>query len=199
MGMAIRGWLLAMLACAGWSLPAHAAAPAAPTNCVAAGMSYYSGNTLFYLSWNDNSTDETLWVIQISVNNGAFQNLGTYPSGTTAATGPVGISLSDPVANTAYRFMVFASNGSQSSAAATSASATAGVFTLTASAVQCQAVIALSWPNVPNESGYQILMRCKERLLIHSRLWCPRMSLPIRSTSTPASLTRHIFLSFNLI
>jgi cyclophilin family peptidyl-prolyl cis-trans isomerase len=52
--------------------------------------------------------------------------------------------------------MVAASNGSQSSAAATSASATAGVFTLTASAVQCQAVIALSWPNVPNESGYQI-------------------------------------------
>jgi len=154
--MAIRGWLLAMLAFAGWSLPAHAAAPAAPTNCVAAGIGYIAGGASIRINWTDSSTNETQWIVQISINNGVFQDLSTVASGTTPTTGTT-LSVSWPygVANTAYRFRVWAFNGSELSVS-NETSVTPTVFTLTASAVQCQPVIALSWPTVPNVSGYRI-------------------------------------------
>lgn len=154
-------WVL--LAISGLSLSARAAAPAAPTNCVAAGMSYYVGSTplstaQFFIGWNDNSTNETHWKIEVSINNGVFQNLGNTPSSTTTTTGPSGISI-NAQASTSYRFKVSAFDGAQYSAAATSVAAIAGLFTLTASPVPCTASVDLTWPDAPNETGYRILAK----------------------------------------
>jgi len=152
-------WLLSLLAFSGMSLTARAAAPTAPSSCIAAGIGNASGGAAIRISWNDNSTTETQWIIQYSVNGGAYSSLGTVASSTTATTGPVSVSWSGAVSNTTYAFKIFASNGTASSVAATSTSITTSVFTLTAGAVPGQTAVNLSWPNITNETGYQILYK----------------------------------------
>jgi cyclophilin family peptidyl-prolyl cis-trans isomerase len=157
-GKILSSSLLAVLTLAAATLPALAQAPTAPTGLVAAGMTDYSlGTGVIQLSWNDNSTNETAWAIQYSQNGGAFVNLPNSASTTTATTGTTGISLSGAAVGANYSFKVAAFNGSTSSYSNTSATTTV-VFTVAATAVPGQAKINLSWPNIVNESGYQILI-----------------------------------------
>lgn len=145
----LRIGLLSLLAVAASGPLADAAAPLAPSNCVAAAVS-----TDIYVSWNDKSSDETQWVIQYSMDNGEFNNF-LVTSTTTAATGPFSVSLNGP-SNTFYRFRIVAFNGTAYSLPSNESSFTSGAFALTVAAVPCQHLINLSWPNIQNESGYQI-------------------------------------------
>ena len=154
-----------VLALCAMALPVLAV-PAAPSNCLVTSISY-PGNTYYpgvytplYLSWQDNSTDETQWYVYMNVNGGTFNQLGgAITSSSTATTGStVSLSLSGGVAGTTYGFKICAYSSSTGfSAASNEADVTVGVFTLTATPVQNSTSVLLSWPNVPNESGYQIL------------------------------------------
>lgn len=154
-GKTLFSALLAILALAAATLPGFAA-PNAPTGLVAAGMTDYTGTGRIRLSWNDNSTDETHWNIQYSEDAGPYTSLGNVASATTATTGTTGISLNANPSKT-YAFRVAAFNGSNSSNSNTSTTNTV-LFNLSATAVPGQATINLSWPNITNESGYQILI-----------------------------------------
>ncbi|MCX6866407.1 MAG: peptidylprolyl isomerase [Verrucomicrobia bacterium] len=153
----LRCGLLALLACAGMAVPAHAAVPVAPTNCVAAGIGFSAGGASIRLSWTDNSADETHWIIDYNINNGAFARLGSIPSDSTSSTGnTVSFAWTGGLKNTTYRFKIAAYNGAQFSTFSNEAPVTTGVFTLTASAVPCQEAITLSWPTVSNVDGYAV-------------------------------------------
>ena len=147
-----------LVAFAGGALLVHAA-PVAPTNCAATGIGNASGGAALYISWNDNSTNETQWRIEVSVNGGTFEVIGIVSSNTINTTGATSVTWSGGISNTAYSFKVFAFDGVTNSAAATSTSITTTVFTLTATAVPGQTTINLSWPNIENESGYRILYK----------------------------------------
>lgn len=152
-GKTLSSALLALLILA---ISTQVGRAAAPSNLVAAGMGYASGSASINLSWKDNSTNETAWKIQYSINGGSFVSLMDVTSETTATTGTTGISLNASAGNT-YAFKVAAFSGSYTSYSNTSTTDTA-VFTVTATAVPGQATINLSWPNITNESGYQILI-----------------------------------------
>ena len=156
----LRCGLLALLAFAGMSAPARAAVPAAPTNCVAAGIGFSAGGASIRLSWTDNSADETEWRFYYSTDNWTSSvYAGSIPTGTQASSGnTVSVAWNAGLKNTTYLFKVYAYNGSGLSNASNEAAVTTGVFTLTASPVQCQVVLNLSWPNVPNVAGYEIWM-----------------------------------------
>ena len=142
-------------------MAARAAVPAAPSNCAATGIAYYGGyGTPIYISWQDNSTDEAQWYVYMSVNGGAYAQLGSaITSDSTAATGnTVTVTWIYGSPNTTYSFKVCAySSTTGFSSASNEATVTPGIFTLTATPIQNQTSVLLSWPNVPNESGYQIL------------------------------------------
>lgn len=55
-----------------------------------------------------------------------------------------------------YSFRISAFDGVAASAATTSSAITTTVFTLTASSVPGQTAVNLSWPNIQNESGYDV-------------------------------------------
>ena len=151
--------LLVLLAFCAMTLSARAAVPVAPSNCVATGITYYGGyGTPIHISWQDNSTDETQWFIYVSVNGRAYAQLGSaVTSSTTPTTGNTVMLAVSGSANTTYRFKVCAFSSSTGfSAASNEATVTPGIFTLTATPLQNQTSVLLSWPNVPNESGYQI-------------------------------------------
>ena len=140
------------------SAAAHAVAPAAPSNCVAAAISASGSTAVIDISWYDNSTTETEWIIQVSANNGPYSPL-PVGSGTTVTTGSTGISLNGAV-NTVYRFKILASNGSEVSA--TSNEATVGTFdfngpiNLSVTAVDPFNVM-MSWDDgSTSESGFTI-------------------------------------------
>lgn len=120
----LRIGLLVLLASAIASPLAHAVAPAAPSNCVATAV---NASATIDISWNDNSTNETQWKIQYSVNGAAFIDLGAISSSSTATTGNVGVSLTGAL-NTTYSFKILAFNGSEYSAA--SNVATVGTYDL---------------------------------------------------------------------
>lgn len=145
----LLGWFFGMSLIAG-------AAPVAPTNCFAVGVGNASGGASIFIGWNDNSTDETLWAIEYSVNGGAFIFLGNSSSGTTASVGATGIPLTGANSNTTYSFRISAGDGTTVSAAATSAPIITSVFTLTAAAVPGQTVVNLNWPDIQNEAGYNV-------------------------------------------
>ena len=153
-------WVMVM------TMAARAAVPVAPTNCVATsivypGNSYYPGSYgPIYLSWQDNSTTETHWVVYLSVNGGAYSQLGSaIATATGAGTGStVSVTFSGAAAGTTYAFQICAySTATGFSAPSNIATVTPGTFTLTATPVPNQSSVLLSWPNVPNESGYRIL------------------------------------------
>ena len=68
------------------------------------------------INWNDNSTDETYWTIQVSINNGAFADLGTVGSSTTAITGPTGVTWNSAPINSTCRFKILARTATEVSA-----------------------------------------------------------------------------------
>jgi cyclophilin family peptidyl-prolyl cis-trans isomerase len=112
----------------GISAAALAVAPATPSNCVATAVSAAGGAATINISWNDNSTNESSWKIQYSINNGAYGDLATIATTTGTGTGPYGVTWSAAALNTVYRFKILASNGSEYSAA--SNVATVGTFDL---------------------------------------------------------------------
>ena len=124
----IRCSLLASLALTGLSPLAHAVAPVAPSNCVAVAVSATLGIATVGLTWNDNSTNETVWKIQVSANNGAYADLGAVGSSTTATTGNIGVTWPGAALNTTYRFKIIASNGTEVSSV--SNVATVGTYDL---------------------------------------------------------------------
>lgn len=95
-----------------------AAPPSTPSACEAITSLNTGGTTAtISISWLDNSTNETQWQIQVSVNNGPYSVLGTVASSTTAAAGvDAGITWGAAAINTTYRFLVLASNGTEVSA-----------------------------------------------------------------------------------
>jgi cyclophilin family peptidyl-prolyl cis-trans isomerase len=150
-------WRLAFLVFLGMSIIARAA-PVAPSNCVATGIGDASGGASIYVSWNDNSTTETLWRIEYSANGSAFSVLGYPASSTTSGIGVTGIFLNG-ASSTTYSFKISAFDGSTFSTAAVSSSINTTVFTLEAAAVSGQTAINLSWPNIQNETGYNVICR----------------------------------------
>jgi cyclophilin family peptidyl-prolyl cis-trans isomerase len=138
------------------SLTAQAVTPVAPSNCVASGIGKDSGGASIYIGWNDNSTTETFWIIEVSVNGSVFDLLGTVGSATPGTTGSTSVTWSGGSSNTIYSFRISASDGFSESFATTSSAITTSVFTLTATAVPGQTTVNLSWPNIQNESGYNI-------------------------------------------
>ena len=114
-------WLLAALVLTGLALPARAVAPVAPSNCVACTYNPTATTATINISWNDNSTTETQWDIQYSINGGSYGPFYTMltsngPGTTGTGAGTVGVSWSGAALNTVYHFMVKATNGSGSSA-----------------------------------------------------------------------------------
>jgi cyclophilin family peptidyl-prolyl cis-trans isomerase len=121
--------VLAMLALSAMSQLAHAAAPAAPSGCRAATFGRTATSASIDVSWNDNSTTESEWRIQVSVNGGAFAPLTTVSSTTTASIGG-SVFFTWPAASldTIYRFTVIAANVAEVSNP--SNAATVGTFDL---------------------------------------------------------------------
>lgn len=95
---------------------AMAVAPAAPSGCYAFTLNPVGANASIAINWTDNSTTETKWKIQVSVNSGAYTDLATVDSTSTAATGPTGVTWGAASINTTYRFKVLAGNGTEFSA-----------------------------------------------------------------------------------
>jgi cyclophilin family peptidyl-prolyl cis-trans isomerase len=122
-----RFWFLLLLAFSGTSLLARAVAPVAPTNCAAVALSATASAATVEISWNDNSTNETQWLVQVSVGGGAYSYLSPIGSGSIASTGIASIALDVPL-NSVVRFIVQSSNGSEFSAI--SNVATVGTFDL---------------------------------------------------------------------
>ena len=112
----LRIGLCCLLASALASPLAHAVAPLPPSNCVAMALSATATNATIAINWNDNSTNETQWKIQVSIGAGAYSDLATVTSGTTLTTGSVSVTWSAASLNTAYHFKIIASNGTDSSA-----------------------------------------------------------------------------------
>ncbi|MEI7910682.1 MAG: peptidylprolyl isomerase [Verrucomicrobiota bacterium] len=124
----LRIGLLCLLAAAASSPLARAVAPAAPSNCVATALSATASAASIVLNWNDNSTNETQWKIQVSIGTGAYSDFAAIASTTTATTGSVSVTWSGASLNTAYHFKIIASNGSEFSVP--SNIATVGTFDL---------------------------------------------------------------------
>ncbi len=88
------------------TLPAPATPPAAPSGLGAANITASSA----YLTWTDNSNDETGFRITMRQGAGAYQLIGTLGENVTAAT------ITDLAGGTAYTFQVTAYNGAGESA-----------------------------------------------------------------------------------
>jgi hypothetical protein len=136
--------------------------PAAPSNLTAALL---FGPTRVQLSWTDNANNETGFVIERSVNGGAFTQVGTR--GPRFGTGTTTFTTSNLTFGNTYTYRVKAMLGSTSSAYSNQASVTlvgppAAPSNLTGSAVRItgnffQDRVTLNWTdNANNETGFQI-------------------------------------------
>jgi hypothetical protein len=130
---------------------------AAPTNLVAAVLS----GLRVQLTWRDNATNETGFVIERSVNGGAFTQLTTR--GARAGTGNVSYTDSTVTAGNTYTYQVKAVRGTLSSPYSNTATATVAIpaapsnFTVTAVANGGTATVTLTWTdNSNNEAGFRI-------------------------------------------
>jgi FtsP/CotA-like multicopper oxidase with cupredoxin domain len=136
--------------------------PAAPTNLTAA---LQFGPTRVQLSWRDNANNETGFVIERSVNGGAFTQVGTR--GPRFGTGTTTFTTNNLSFGNTYTYRVKAMLGSTSSAYSNEASVTlvgppAAPTNLSGSAVriagnQFQDRVTLTWTdNSNNETGFQV-------------------------------------------
>jgi cyclophilin family peptidyl-prolyl cis-trans isomerase len=115
------------------------------------------------LNWEEGSTSESGFSLEIKVGSGPWAILGTIDSN-TLFVGPV--NLIEPLLS--YQFRIRAYNGGAPTTPDSAAGSTAvspysdtvavnsGAFTLSAAVVPGQAAVNLSWPNILNETGYQI-------------------------------------------
>lgn len=118
----------ALLLVSGMMQCAHAVAPAAPSGCFALAFNPTATTASVEINWNDNSTDETLWTIQVSINNGLFADLGTVGSSSTPTTGPTGVTWNSAPINSTCRFKILARTATEVSAP--SNTATVGTYDL---------------------------------------------------------------------
>ena len=138
------------------------ALPAAPTNAVAM---LQTGPTIA-LTWIDNATNETGFVIQRSANGGAFAQIATVSAFSGTGTPPAFIDTVQAVAtNTTYSYRVAATNAGGTSAFSNTASATVPALPMSPSNLtlvngpnknKLRSVI-LTWAdNSNNETGFTI-------------------------------------------
>ena len=137
-------------------------APAAPTNLVS---TLQSGPWRVSLKWRDNATTETGFVIERSVNGGAFAQLTTRPA--RNGTGNVNYTDNGVVAGNTYAYQVKAVIGTTPSAYSNTVTVAiptppAAPSNLAGSAVSIagnnnQDKVTLTWlDNANNETGYVI-------------------------------------------
>jgi FtsP/CotA-like multicopper oxidase with cupredoxin domain len=126
--------------------------PAAPSNLVAAAQ---APGPRINLTWSDNSSNETGFVIERSVNGAAFVPL------TTVAANVRNYADTTVAASTTYQYRVAAVNAAGQSAYATSASialpavpASPALQTLGGSRQGNSFRVTMTWTNVANETGY---------------------------------------------
>jgi len=132
-----------------------ATVPAAPTNLTAA----VQPGPQILLGWNDNSTDESGFVIERATGAGAFAALITVPAGTTSYVDTT------VTAGTTYTYRVAAVNAAGLSAYTNEASVSTAAAPLAPASVTAtatvtrnnrNATVTLSWADVANETGYTI-------------------------------------------
>ena len=127
-----------------------AGAPLAPGSLVASA----TGATTVSLSWQDNSTDETGFLIERATGGGAFTAVGTVGAGITA------FADSGLTAGTTYQYRVVAFNASGDSVASGVVVVTLGVLLAPGSLVATatgQSTVSLSWQdNSTDETGFRI-------------------------------------------
>ncbi|ACB36048.1 Fibronectin type III domain protein [Leptothrix cholodnii SP-6] len=138
------------------SVTVTATGPAAPTTLTAVLQS----STRVRLSWVDASTNETSFLIQQSVNGGAFTQIGTVNRSAAQGAASGGVLSSQPTvaAGNTYVFRVIARNASGSSAPAdvTITVAVAPAANLAVAAVSATSA-RLSWTDGgPLETGYRV-------------------------------------------
>jgi hypothetical protein len=134
--------------------PLATSAPAAPSNLVATAVS----GTQINLSWTDNSSNESGFIIMRSTNGGAYTQAGV--TGTGVAT----YSDSALTPNTTYSYEVEATNNAGNSAFSNVATALTPIPPATPTNAQAtsitQTTISLSWTNnANNATGYNILRK----------------------------------------
>jgi cyclophilin family peptidyl-prolyl cis-trans isomerase len=148
----------------GMSLLAHAAVPSAPTDCTAVAVSSTAANTTLDISWNDTSTNETLWKIQYSTNDWATSSvLSVGGASTTTGTGRITYTWKLAALNATYRIRVVAANAAGSSVASDVASvgtfAMAAPFNFSATAVDPFNVV-MNWDEASTtETGFAVEMK----------------------------------------
>lgn len=129
--------------------------PAAPSNLIATS----TGTSVINLTWTDNATNETSYILQRSLASGSgFATIATIGANTTTYSN-TGLNSS-----TTYYYRVQAANGGGSSAWSNIAAATtlapptppAAPSNLTAAATGCNAIL-LKWiDNAANETSFEV-------------------------------------------
>jgi hypothetical protein len=161
-----------------------ATVPAAPSNLVAAA----SGTTVINLSWIDNASNETSYILQRSLNSASgFTNIVTLAANTNA------YSNSGLNSSTTYYYRVQALNSTGSSAWSNVANATtanagppAAPSSLTAKATGCNSIV-LNWvDNSGNETNFDL-----RRATSQSGTYSTIATLPANTTTyTNTGLTK---------
>ncbi len=114
------------------------------------------------LRWEEGSISEAGFAIERKIGTEPWEYLGAVSANVLSLTS---IQLIAPLATYSFRVRAFKLSepttpdspaGPNVSAYSNTANITAGTYTLTASAVPGQTAINLSWPNIQNESGYNI-------------------------------------------
>jgi len=134
----------------------------APTNFSATAVDPFNVT----MKWDENSTGESGTAIECKVGTGAWSYLGAMGANSVSL---VASCLLHPLDTFAFRIRVYKGGEPKtpdSAAGATAVSAysqiftlTTGAYTLTASPIPCTSSVLLAWPNILNESGYQILYK----------------------------------------
>lgn len=134
---------------------APALPPAAPSNLVATAQA----GPKVQLTWKDNSKDETGFVVQRSVNGGAYANLVTLPVNTTSYADT---AVASP---NSYTYRVIAINGAGQSAPSNISGVTLGalpaaptnVAAVVSNLKKNSATVTVTWKdNATNETGFTI-------------------------------------------
>jgi FtsP/CotA-like multicopper oxidase with cupredoxin domain len=135
------------------------AAPAAPTGLAAA----IGGVTRINLSWTDNSTNETSFLVWRSVNGGAFASTTvTRTAAQTASTGAVTYADTTVTLGNSYAYFVTAANPVGASTPTATVSVTMAppalptLTSVTAALAGATDTVTLTWTNVANETSYSV-------------------------------------------
>ena len=117
------------------------------------------------MSWEEGSTSEAGFAIERKVGTGAWEYLGAMGANALALS-PT--NLIEPLGSYSFRIRAYKGSppttpdspvGANVSAYSNVSTVTAGAYTLTASKVSGKPVVNLSWPDIQNETGYQIIYK----------------------------------------